>query len=105
MTPNQAQMALEQFNSKVCGGHFSAKTTAKKVLHAGYFWPSLHQDAHLMVRKCEACQCFTGKQMLVALPLRKIEVQVPFAIWGMEFIGPFSLPSIASHIFILTTID
>jgi ribonuclease HI len=105
LTPDQAQMALEQCHSGVCGGHFSAKTTAAKVLHAGYFWPSLHKDAHLLVRKCEACQRFTGKQKLAALPLRPIEVQVPFARWGMDFIGPISPPSSAGHVFILTATD
>jgi hypothetical protein len=36
------------------------------------------------------------------LPLKPIEVQVPFTRWGMEFIGPISPPSSAGHIFILT---
>jgi hypothetical protein len=98
-------MALEQCHSGVCGGHFSTKTTAAKFLHACYFCPSLHQDAHLLIRKCKACQCFTGKKKLVSLPLRPIEVQVPFSRWGMDFIGPVSPSSSNGHIFILTTTD
>jgi hypothetical protein len=27
-----------------CGGHFAAKRTAFKILQAGYYWPTLHQD-------------------------------------------------------------
>eukprot|EP00253_Pinus_taeda_P005719 PITA_05719 len=27
-----------------CGGNFSAKRTAFKILQAGYYWPTLHQD-------------------------------------------------------------
>jgi hypothetical protein len=96
-------MALEEFHFGVCGDHFSAKTTANVFLHAGYFWPSLHKDAHLLVRKCKSFKCFTGNKNLADLPLRPIELQVPFARWGMEFIGPVPLPSSTGHIFILTS--
>ena len=27
-----------------CGGHFATKRTTFKVLQAGYYWPTLHQD-------------------------------------------------------------
>ena len=27
-----------------CGGHFAAKRIAFKILQAGYYWPTLHQD-------------------------------------------------------------
>ena len=28
-----------------CGGHFSNKRTAYKILHSGYYWPTLFRDA------------------------------------------------------------
>ena len=28
-----------------CGGHFSNKRTTYKILHLGYYWPTLFQDA------------------------------------------------------------
>jgi hypothetical protein len=96
---------LNTCHSGVRGGHFSAKTTAAKVLHAGYFFPSLHKDAHLLVQKCEACQCFTGKQTLSRLPLRPIEIQVAFVRWGMDFIGSVSPPSNIGHVLILIATD
>lgn len=39
------------------------------------------------------------------MPLRPIEVQVPFRRWSMDFIGPISQPSNVGLIFTLTTID
>jgi hypothetical protein len=79
LTLDQAQMALEQCYLGVCGGYFSSKTTTTNFLNACYFCPSLHQDAHLLVQKFEACQRFTGKQKLVALPLNPIKVKISFA--------------------------
>jgi hypothetical protein len=64
---------LEQCHSRVCGGHFSAKTIVEFFLHVGYYWPSLHQDSHLLVKKCEAFQCFIGKKKLyifLLIPLK-----------------------------------
>ncbi|GJS33473.1 reverse transcriptase domain-containing protein [Tanacetum coccineum] len=38
------------------GGHHSANITARKVFDAGFFWPTIYQDAHLMIKSCDACQ-------------------------------------------------
>jgi hypothetical protein len=45
----------------VCGGHFSARTTAHKIMRAGYYWPTLFKDTHAFVCACEPCQRFEGK--------------------------------------------
>ena len=62
-----------------CGGHYMAKTIAHKVIRTRFWWPTLFKDAHELVRKCDACQRFTGKLKFFGnLPLRPVEVQVPF---------------------------
>ncbi|GKC32084.1 reverse transcriptase domain-containing protein [Tanacetum coccineum] len=38
------------------GGHHSANITARKVFDAGFFWPTIYQDAHSMIKSCDACQ-------------------------------------------------
>jgi hypothetical protein len=45
---------LKELHSRVCGGHFSARTTAHKIMRAGYYWPTLFKDAHSFVQACEA---------------------------------------------------
>jgi hypothetical protein len=32
---------LNDFHTRACGGHLSGLEIAQKILHAGYFWPSL----------------------------------------------------------------
>eukprot|EP00253_Pinus_taeda_P022552 PITA_22552 len=38
-----------------CGGHFAAKRTAFKILQAGYYWPTLHQDVRRNISQCDRC--------------------------------------------------
>jgi hypothetical protein len=38
-----------------CGGHFSAKKTAAKILQCGFYWPTLFRDAHTYCTSCEHC--------------------------------------------------
>ncbi|GJV36992.1 reverse transcriptase domain-containing protein [Tanacetum coccineum] len=38
------------------GGHHSANITARKVFNVGFFWPTIYQDAHSMIKSCDACQ-------------------------------------------------
>ena len=45
---------LKEMHSRVCGGHYMAKTIAQKVMRAGFWWPSLFKDAQIMIRKCDA---------------------------------------------------
>lgn len=57
----QSKHVLSEMNEGVCGGHYSAKTTAHKILRVGYYWPKIFNDSFAYVRKCEACQKFSGK--------------------------------------------
>ncbi|GKA45405.1 reverse transcriptase domain-containing protein [Tanacetum coccineum] len=37
-------------------GHHGANYTAKKVFDYGFYWPTIYQDAHDLVTRCDACQ-------------------------------------------------
>ena len=36
--------------------HFSSTTTAKAIMSAGLYWPTLFQDAEEFVKRCDECQ-------------------------------------------------
>nr|GEW74195.1 reverse transcriptase domain-containing protein [Tanacetum cinerariifolium] len=59
-------------------GHHGANFTAKKVFNAGFFLPTIYQDAHNLVKSCDIC-------------LRQ------------DFMGPF--PSSRGNRFILVAVD
>ncbi|CAN6447086.1 unnamed protein product [Victoria cruziana] len=38
-------------HAKACGGHYSGKKTAAKVLQSGFFWLTLHKDAYMFCKQ------------------------------------------------------
>ena len=42
----EAKKILEELHSRHCSGHFVARTTAHKILRAGYYWPTLFLDTY-----------------------------------------------------------
>ncbi|KAL0445196.1 UNVERIFIED_CONTAM: hypothetical protein Slati_2242300 [Sesamum latifolium] len=45
---------LQKIHSGCCGAHAGTWTLANKALRAGYFWPTMKQDARHLVSKCES---------------------------------------------------
>lgn len=81
-----------------CGSHLYWKTTANKIVRAGYYWPSLFSDVYKTLMSCHECQIFQGKRKLLPLPLQPISIQAPFKQWGLDFIGEIHLSSLAEHV-------
>jgi hypothetical protein len=67
------------------GGHFSAKTTAFKIIKKGYYWPSIFCDSYIFSRSCDKCQKFAGKERLYAMPLQLVPSEFPFSngVWNL----------------------
>lgn len=72
---SQAEKLLKDMHGGICGGHYMGKTTAHKILRAGFWWPTIFKAAENWVRRCDACQRFAGKlKFLGNVPLRPVEV-------------------------------
>ncbi|GJW10212.1 reverse transcriptase domain-containing protein [Tanacetum coccineum] len=85
------------------GGHHSANITARKVFDAGFFWPTIYQDAHSMIKSCDACQRQGKISHRDEMPQNAIQVCEIFDIWGIDFMGPF--PSSRGNKYILVAVD
>jgi hypothetical protein len=105
LNPQEAHKVMFDFHSGLCGGHHFWKTTAHKILRAGYYWPTLFTDVCREVRACIKCQRFSGKQQLKSLPLKPVVASTPFQQWGLDFIGEIHPPSSGQHRWILTATD
>eukprot|EP00253_Pinus_taeda_P016073 PITA_16073 len=101
----EAQRVLQELHDGPAGGHFGADTTAHKIIHAGYYWPTLFRDAHEYVRKCQNCQTSSGRQKKSALPLQLVNIEQPFEQWGLDIIGEITPNSSKQHKYILTATD
>nr|GEX14857.1 reverse transcriptase domain-containing protein [Tanacetum cinerariifolium] len=85
------------------GGHHSANFTAKKVFDAGFFWPTIYQDAHNLVKSCDSCQRQGKISQRDEMPQNVIQVCKIFKVWGIDFMGSF--PSSRGNRYILVVVD
>ncbi|MCO5599032.1 hypothetical protein L7F22_053131 [Adiantum nelumboides] len=77
----------------VCGRHFSHDIISRKILQAGFVWPSLHRDVRHWCQSCHRCQ-LAGDRCLTYEPQTPILAHGPFEDWGIDAIG--SLPRATS---------
>lgn len=78
---------LSACHDSACGGHFSGDLTGKKALRAGFYWPTLFQDAHAYVKRCDACQRYARNDLRMELPLHITLPLAPFEKWGIDYVG------------------
>ncbi|GJR83234.1 reverse transcriptase domain-containing protein [Tanacetum coccineum] len=83
--------------------HHSANITARKVFDVGFFWPTIYQDAHSMIKSCDACQKQGKISPRDEMPQNAIQVCEIFDVWGIDFMGPF--PSSRGNKYILVAVD
>nr|GEV29106.1 reverse transcriptase domain-containing protein [Tanacetum cinerariifolium] len=63
------------------GGHHGANLTAKKVFDAGFFWPTVHQDAHAMIKSFNTCQRQGKISQRDEMPQNAIQFCEIFDVW------------------------
>ncbi|GJW67658.1 reverse transcriptase domain-containing protein [Tanacetum coccineum] len=85
------------------GGHHSANLTAQKVFDTGFFWPTIYQDAHMMIKSCDTCQRQGKISQRDEMPQNAIQVCEIFDVWGIDFMGPFT--SSIGNKYILVAVD
>ncbi|XP_021742835.1 uncharacterized protein LOC110708917 [Chenopodium quinoa] len=61
ITPEEGNYVLREIHEGACGRHQGGRTIVGKALRAGFYWPTLRDDAARIVKKCEKCQRFAYK--------------------------------------------
>ncbi|GJV75249.1 reverse transcriptase domain-containing protein [Tanacetum coccineum] len=85
-------------HNRPTGGHHDANYTTKKVFDSDFYWPTIYQDVHDLVTRCEACQRQGKISQRDEMPQNTIQVCEIFNIWGIAFMGPFPfLKSLFAH--------
>ena len=100
----EAERVLNDCHSRACGGHMFGYTTTQKILHAGYFWPSIFKDCILVVRKCHECQIYQCKMHAPPAHLHPIITVGPFDKWGINYMK-FKPHSVKGHGYIIMVVD
>ena len=65
---------LSHCYDSACGGHFASQKTTMKVLHLGFYWPSLFKNAYTMCKQCDKCQRLGKISRRHMMPLNPILV-------------------------------
>jgi hypothetical protein len=89
ISTHEGQKLLRDIHAGKCGHHSSAGTLTGKAHHNGFYWPLVLSDAAEMVERCEVCQFHAMQIHQPPQELQTIPLTWPFAVWGMDILGPF----------------
>jgi ribonuclease HI len=85
----EGQEMLREIHQGECGHHASSRALVSKVFRHGFYWPTALQEAEDLVRKCNGCQMYAHQIHQLASALKTIPITWPFAVWGLDMVGPF----------------
>jgi len=98
-------VALRDVHQGVYGLHSAGLVLVKKLLWAGYYWPTMEKDAQQFVKRCLQCQRHGDLIHELAHELQPIITPWPFSQWGLDLIGKTHPTSSNGHKFIITAIE
>ncbi|GAU40562.1 hypothetical protein TSUD_35790 [Trifolium subterraneum] len=85
------EFILQEIHEGINEQHIGGRSLARKALRAGYYWPTMQNNAKDHVLKCEKCQRHGDMHIAPANELKTLISPWPFAWWGMDILGPFQL--------------
>ncbi|GKA02230.1 reverse transcriptase domain-containing protein [Tanacetum coccineum] len=88
--PLQANYVLREIHEGSCSMHSGPRSVVAKVIRTGYYWPTMHMDAHNLIRECNDCQIHRLVPRNPQQNLTPITSPWPFYKWGIDIAGPFS---------------
>ncbi|XP_042444109.1 uncharacterized protein LOC122029235 [Zingiber officinale] len=97
----EADQALQEIHLGCCGSHVGGRTLSRRVLLAGYFWPTLQRDAQMLVNTCLSCQKYQNLMHRPTTLLKTSIVSCPFDQWGMDIVGPFPMAPSQKRFFLI----
>ncbi|XP_042396690.1 uncharacterized protein LOC121986819 [Zingiber officinale] len=95
---------LNEVHQGSFGGHPGGRALARKILLAGYFWPTLQEDAARTVVTCLSCQKYQNMSHRPTKEMKASMVSCPFDQWCMDIVGPFPM-TISQRKFLLVEVD
>jgi hypothetical protein len=84
----EGQELLREIHSGTCGHHAAPRALVGNAFRQGFYWPTAVANATRIVRTCEGCQFYARQTHLPAQALQTIPITWPFAMWGLDLVGP-----------------
>ncbi|KAH9318899.1 hypothetical protein KI387_020668, partial [Taxus chinensis] len=98
----ESSKAIQEVHDDIYGGHFSGLAVAKRILHLGYYWPSLNRDYCEYTKKCVKCQQHSNLTHIPSQDLQPTTDLWPFSQWGLNLISLINPRSSQHHHSIIT---
>ncbi|GKB14189.1 reverse transcriptase domain-containing protein [Tanacetum coccineum] len=87
--PLQANYVLREIHEGSCSMHAGTRSVVAKALRIGYYWPTMHKDARVLIRACGDYQVHKPVPRNPQQTLTPIMSPWPFYKWGIDIDGPF----------------
>ncbi|KAJ4760216.1 Pol-polyprotein [Rhynchospora pubera] len=85
----KADEIIAEVHEGICGSHQGITSLGKRIVRAGFYWPSLKKDVETYVRRCEKCQFHARVPRQPPHPMQSISSSWPFDVWGLDLLGHF----------------
>jgi hypothetical protein len=79
---------LREIHEGECGHYAVARSLVAKAFRHGFYWPTAKTEADQIVELCQGCQMYSKQTHMPATALQTIPITWPFAIWGLDMVGP-----------------
>ena len=89
VSPEEGREILREIHEGDCCHHAGSKFLVAKAIRHGFYWLTGHADAEDIVSKCDGCQKFSRRAHVPAQEFWMIPINWPFAIRGLDMVGPF----------------
>ncbi|XP_027151870.1 uncharacterized protein LOC113751923 [Coffea eugenioides] len=104
VTAEEGGNILRDIHEGLCEVHVGHRMLVKKALLLSYFWPTIRQDAQILVLSCPSCQHHTPEHHQPTNFMVPITSPWPFEQWGTDIIGPFPRAT-GGYAYIMVAID
>jgi hypothetical protein len=84
----QGQELLKEIHSGACSHHAAPRALVGNAFRQGFYWPTAVANATRIVWSCRGCQFYGRQTHLPAQILQTIPITWPFAVWGLDLVGP-----------------
>ncbi|XP_057999285.1 uncharacterized protein LOC131178344 [Hevea brasiliensis] len=105
MNAKEARRIIFETHEENYTTHSNGCMMAKQILKWGYLWTTLEKDCIGYFRKCHKSQIYADKINVLPHQLYNLISPWPFAMWGINIIGPINPKASNGHRFILVAID
>ena len=56
----EADYVMREVHEGICENHLGSRSLVDKLVRAGYYWPTMQNDAEAYVKTCDKCQRFSN---------------------------------------------